>query len=305
MIKFTSTFKNPSADVLFLENWKLRLEKQNGFEYNRLDVSTSLGNTVVWTINEYRKDLESIVCFPGARTSILYWDLDESLKPLKGKFRIYLVETNGQPNLSDLNSPEINSFDYGHWASEVLTKLSLPKTHIAGASFGGLVCLRLALVAPEKVQKIFLLCPAGIQGFSMSLKNLYYNILPIVFPSRKNILRFLQTAVFCKPNHYPSEKTMELLMDHAEFSLRQIVDKTQKPVQIPEKELKQIHTEVYLFCGENDLLFPGKRTIEIAKKVLPGLKYAELLPMVAHGIEVHKPVFEKIRECLLDKSNSV
>jgi pimeloyl-ACP methyl ester carboxylesterase len=294
MIKYTSRFKNPELNIQFLENWKSSLEKVNGCSYGRIDVATSLGNTVVWTINESRNDLETLVCFPGARTSILYWDLDNALRPLKDKFRIYLVETNGQPNLSDLNSPEIHSNDYGIWASELFEKLGISEAYIAGASFGGLVCLRLSLVAPGKIKKIFLLCPAGIQSFSMSFKNLYYNILPIIAPSRKNIKTFLNAAVLCKPSHWPSDVALELLVDHAEFALKNIVDKTQKPISMPPSELQKVQSEVVLFCGKEDLLFPGERTVELSKKFLSKLKHAEALSGVAHGIELYKPVYDKM-----------
>lgn len=290
----TSYYKNPAVSEQFLNAWKSKLEKLNGCSYKRKDIQTSLGNTIIWTINEDKPELETFVCFPGARTSILYWDFDNALSEIKKRFRLYLVETNGQPNQSDLNSPEIQSDAYGHWAVEVLDKLAIKQTHVGGASFGGLVCMRLAMVAPDRVKKAFLLNPGGIQAFSISFKNLYYNILPIVAPSRKNIRKFLDAAVFCKPNHYPTEEAMELLIDHAEHALTQMKDNTQKPAKIPDKDLRRIKSPVYLFCGDRDLLFLGKKSIESARKNIPGLVKAELMKDVAHGIETHKAVYDLI-----------
>ena len=70
------------------------------------------------------------------------------------KMRIFLVETNGLPNLSDGETPDIKSLGYGIWASEVLEKLKIEKAFIAGASFGGLICMKLAIVKPEVIKSV-------------------------------------------------------------------------------------------------------------------------------------------------------
>ena len=105
-IKSVSYFKNVPAAVDFFNNWITRLSELSGTTYERINLKTALGETVVWGINTDRIDLKTLVIFPGFRTSGLFWDLDNALKPLKKDFRIFLVETNGQPNLSDGNTPD-------------------------------------------------------------------------------------------------------------------------------------------------------------------------------------------------------
>jgi hypothetical protein len=58
--------------------------------------------------------------------------------------------------------------------------------------------------------------------------------------------------------------------------------------------LQRIKSPVYLFCGDKDLLFPGKKSIEIARRNIPGLVKAELMKDVAHGIETYKAVYDLI-----------
>jgi len=117
-IKSTSFFKNQENAERFFETWIHEVSKLSGTTYKKIEISTSLGKTVVWGINTEKEELKPMVIFPGFRTSSLFWDMDNALAPLKKDYRIYLVETNGQPNLSDGNTPDIKGNGYGIWANE-------------------------------------------------------------------------------------------------------------------------------------------------------------------------------------------
>lgn len=112
-IKRESCFKDKKADFEHFESWVRQLEKNNGRQYERYEIKTSLGNTHVWGLNTKEEHLETLVIFPGARTTSLIWDFDKGLDNLNHKMKIFMVETNGLPNLSDGATPEIKSLDYG------------------------------------------------------------------------------------------------------------------------------------------------------------------------------------------------
>lgn len=283
-IKFESKFKDVSAAQLWFESWVSRLEHVNRRSYTKLELSTSLGKTVVYALNLDSTASERLVIFPGARTSSLFWDLNRNLDLLKKDFKIFLVETNGLPNLSDGRSPDIHSLDYGWWASEVLNELSIEETYIAGASFGGLICAKLCLTSPSRVKASFLLNPGCLQPFSMRPSNLFYNLLPILFPSRKNIKTFLNEAIFYKPNHSVPDIYEELMIDYEQYALTQYIDRTQKPYDMRD-ELKGIKTDTYLILGEQDMLFPLKKSLKNASILIPGLKEVVILAKTGHGIE--------------------
>ena len=290
-----SGFRNPVADIQWFNDWAARLEELNKKKYTRIEIQTSLGKTHVWGLNVEKQNLETIVIFPGARTTPLFWDLDNGLRPLEDNCRIFLVETNGLPNNSDGNTPDINSLGYGEWASEVLEKLNIDKAYIAGASFGGLICMKLCMVAPQKVKEAFLLNPGCLQPFSLTVKNLYYNILPILFPSKENVTKFLDTAVFCEPNHSLSKEMKDLVVDYEVFALTRYIDKTQKPYYM-NVELKQVKSIVHLIEGDKDLLFPYKKSIENARKKLVHLEDIIVCHNVGHGIETFSPAIQAIKE---------
>lgn len=292
-IKHTSSFKNPEQDTAWFKNWVAQLEQANKKTYERISVKTSLGHTQVWGVNTQLKEAETLVIFPGARTTSLFWDLDNGLVNLGTPLRIYLAETNGLPNLSDGSTPDIKSEGYGEWAAEVLDMLNIGKAYIAGASFGGLIAMKLCISHPQKVQAAFLLNPGCLQSFSLTLKNLYYNLLPIISPSEKNVRKFLGKAILCKPTHQISPAAEQLLIDYEVFAISRYKDNTQKPYDM-NKELLKINTPTYLLEGTADILFPYQKSVEAAKAKIRSLKDVKVFNNVGHGIETYAPTMAYI-----------
>jgi len=232
-----------------------------------------------------------LVVFPGARTSSLIWDLDRGLDRLVD-CDLYLVETNGLPNLSGGATPNIKGLGWGEWAVEVMEGLGLPNAFVAGASFGGLVTMKLALAAPERIRAAFLLDPGCLAPFSLTWKNLSANLKPIFRPSEQNIRAFLDTAVFHKPEHALSQEAEQLLVDYQRLALTRYQDKTQKPYAMG-KALAEVKVPTYLLHGQADILFPYQKSVAMAKKYLP-LEAVELFPNVGHGIECYPAALERV-----------
>jgi pimeloyl-ACP methyl ester carboxylesterase len=189
----------------------------------------------------------------------------------------------------------------------VLEKLNIAQAFIAGASFGGLIGMKLAIVDPERVKAVFILNPGCLQSFSLSYKNLYYNILPIVRPKANNVALFLNKAVFSKPNHRLSEVSEKMLIDYEVFAISRYQDNTQKPYAMG-KELLKVQVDTYLLLGDKDLLFPFQKSIDNAKRYIKPLKEIKVFENVGHGIETYDKAFnyigEQIRTLTLYKSNA-
>lgn len=285
-IKSKSYFKDESKDLAYFKNWVQKLENSNNRKYEQIEIQTVLGKTQVWGLNTEDSSLETLVIFPGARTTSLIWDFDKGLDNLNHKLRIFMVETNGLPNLSNGETPDIHSLDYGVWADDVFEKLKIQKAFVAGASFGGLICMKLAIVKPERIKAAFLLNPGCLQPFSMTIKNLYFNLLPIIKPTAKNVAKFLDKAVFSKPNHQLSAFSEQMLIDYEVFAISRYKDKTQKPYYM-DKQLGEVKVDTYLLEGDQDLLFPFQKSIDNATKHIKTLKEVKVFEQVGHGIETH------------------
>jgi pimeloyl-ACP methyl ester carboxylesterase len=291
----TSKFKDEKADHAYFENWVGQLEKNNRRKYERYEIQTSLGKTMVWGHQTSENPPNTLVIFPGARTTSLFWDFDKGLDNLGQELRIFMVETNGLPNLSEGNTPDINSLDYGVWATEVFDQLKIQKAYIAGASFGGLICMKFGMVSPERIQAAFLLNPGCLQPFSLTLKNLYYNLLPILVTTEKNVSKFLDQAVFSKPNHQLSSISEKMIIDYEVFAIARYIDKTQKPYFM-NKELEKVQVETYLLLGDKDLLFPFQKSVDHAKGLIKSLKEVKIYSKVGHGIETFDKAMNYIGE---------
>ncbi|WP_460984961.1 alpha/beta fold hydrolase [Spirosoma fluminis] len=283
-----STFKHPAEATLFLESWSQQVEALNGFTYERITIPTTFGNTRVWAANSHLSTAKPIVFFPGARTCGLFWDLDNCLLPFRETYRYYLVDVNGQPSLSDGHCPDLKTTDYGRWATQILDGLGLQKTSIAGASLGGLICMKLCLASPNRIDRAFLLNPAGIQSFSSSPGNLYYNLLPMLWPTPGNLNRFLDAAVFCSPTHSIPSDYRNLMSRYLLYALKNHTFRGDYPAPLKKEELHRLTTDLFLLTGEKDLLFPAGETIRLAKQHIPSLQDVALLTNTAHGIETSK-----------------
>jgi len=300
-IKHTSYFKDVFRDRQWFQDWVIQVERLNGKIYEKITLDTALGKTIVWGLNP--SGSETLVIFPGARTTSLFWDLDNMLESIGGNVRIYLVETNGLPNLSDGHTPDIRSDGYGIWAGEVLEKLGISNTYIAGASFGGLVCMKLCLCAPARIKAVFLLNPGCLQPFSLSVRNLYYNLLPIVNPSEATVSMFLDKAIFCKPSHQVTPQAEKLMVDYELFALTRYKDNTQKPYNMKD-ELKDVWVDTYLLVGDKDPLFPHVRSVRNARARMPRLRKVMTFSNVAHGIEIYGPAIKAIGEIIREKTEA-
>ena len=114
-IKSKSYFKNEKVDFAHFEGWVTEVENFNERQYERFEIETSLRKTQVYGLNTKEETLEILVLFPRARTTALIWDIDKGLDNPHHKIKIFMVEPNGLPNLSNGNSPNIKSLDYGFW----------------------------------------------------------------------------------------------------------------------------------------------------------------------------------------------
>ncbi|MFD2937543.1 alpha/beta fold hydrolase [Spirosoma flavum] len=294
-LKKHSYFKDRQKAVTWFEQWVSQLEQLNHKRYDRIELQTSLGTTHIWAINTQDTQAETIIIFPGARTSSLFWDFNNNLHLFGKNYRLFLIETNGLPNLSDGDTPDIRSADYGQWALEILDQLQVEKVYLAGASFGGLICLKLCQIAPERIKATFLLNPGCLQPFSLAAKNLYYNLLPILWPSKRNVLKFLDKAVLCPPTHDLSPAYKELLVTYELYAITQYTDNTQKPYSM-KGELGAIKTAIFLLVGDNDLLFPYNQSIANAQGELASLREVIVFTQVGHGIETYREALQVIKD---------
>jgi len=117
--------------------------------------------------------------------------------------------------------------------------------------------------------------------------------------AEKTVRKFLDNAVFAKPNHKLSPQAEQILVDYEVFAIKNYKDKTQKPYYM-DRELADAKAEIFLLVGDRDLLFPFQTSIDNARRHFSNLREVKVFKDVGHGIETYAPalkyVGEKIKE---------
>jgi pimeloyl-ACP methyl ester carboxylesterase len=101
-----------------------------------------------------------LLLFHGSGANATAWLAD--IAAWSSHFRVYAIDMIGEPGLSAPQRPPLGSEAYASWLDDVMAALSLTRVSIVGVSLGGWLALDYATRRPERVEKLALMCPAGI-----------------------------------------------------------------------------------------------------------------------------------------------
>lgn len=279
-----SKYKNENCRK-WIDTWLKDVLRTNKLCYERIEIETFLGKTSVLAKNHERADLEPVIFLPGGRTCGIFWDINNNLAPLYDDFRIYLVDVNGQPGLSGGSAPLLDSDGYGRWLTELVAGLGLTQANFVGASFGGSLIMKLGEADNSLIKRAVMCNPAGFANISLNPRNLYYLLMPMLFPSKNSVMKFLDKIVFDKNFAFEPKKRAQLaefiLYTNMYFQMR-----TENPRPFPDETLKKLNAPSYLILDRADIFIPQSKTLERAEKLLPNLLETVWLEKHGHGIEL-------------------
>ena len=154
--------------------------------YETQYVNTRYGKVHVITCG--REDGDALVLFHAASVGSVSWK--NNVEALGKTRRLYLIDTLGEGNRSELADVETypkTGREAADLYKEVTEQLGVPCADIAGASYGGFLCLNYAFHCPGRVKTIILSGPMGVA------KSVIKVILRLTFFS------FYPYAVFRRP----------------------------------------------------------------------------------------------------------
>ena len=151
----------------FLKQWPVR--------NRQFHVPTSQGDTFVIASGD--EDKPPLVLLHGAMANSITWMGD--IAALTRSFRVYAVDVIGEPGLSAPSRPSVHSDEYASWLSDLVGLLGLDRFSLAGVSLGGWLALDYATRRPESIDRMVLVCPAGVgrQKIGILFKLLLLNIV--------------------------------------------------------------------------------------------------------------------------------
>lgn len=237
--------------------------------FSDIIVNTSFGKThIVGIGNRAGKPL---LVFHGGNSTTAYNLL--MCKFLLSDFHVYAVDTIGHPGKSAEVCLSSYNYEYGKWASEVITALGYDRIRCFGVSFGGGILAKLMCTAPEKVEKAVVVVPAGIaNAFPISSVKMMVPLIKYRVTKKRRYLK--ETALYMALSEdILDSDTMDIVKD----SFDNVKTKIGMPANVSSKRLKSYQAPTLVFAAEKDCLFPAAKVLPRAKKIISNCKTHLLL----------------------------
>ena len=254
-----SIYKSEQGKNKVLELYNKQLHKLN-CRHKDIFVDTSYGKTHIIEIEN--KDKPLLLVFHGGNSTSAYNLL--VCKFLLKDFHIFAVDIIGHFGLSSEKSLSPRSYDYGYWAREVIDKPSYHKINCFGGSFGGGVLAKLMCVAPEKIIKSVLIVPSGINNaFPINTIRMLKPLMLYLCTKKENYIK--DTAMFMACNEKAlDDDAMETIKNSFDY----VRTKAGMPSNISRKRMKKYTAPTLVMAGELDCLFPARKVLIRAKKII-------------------------------------
>lgn len=236
------------------------------FPHEELCINTRCGKTFI--IASGKEDLPPLILLHGSGMSSVMW-INE-IKEYANDYRVYAVDIPGEPGKSDEQQIPFEGDDFSDWLYDVFKVLAIEKASIVGISLGAWLATKFSIKYPLKVNKLVLLCPAGIgpQKKSFILKFLFCMLF-----GEKGLDKIYYKINGNKPIPEIMFNYQKLIAKH--FNFRKVV--------IPlftDHELATLKMPVALFVGGKDIMLHSRKT---AKRLKLFVRHAEINYITEEG----------------------
>lgn len=279
-------FKNDEA-IAKLTAWHERFRARLRVPTESTSVPTRFGDTHVLIGGPATGP--ALVVVHGAMASSAH--LLVELAPLLERFRVYAVDVIGQSVKTPHQRPSVKNNDYGIWLGEVFDGLGVRSASVIAVSWGGFAAIRLAAHAPQKIDRLALLVPAGIvNGYAW--QGLTKLAIPMMmhrmFPSEARFKKFMSNLLTTLDDDWLPY--MRDAFDGFHMDMR-------VPMLARPAELAGFEAPVLVVAGDQDVSFPGARLVARAKELFPNFAGAELIENCKHS----PPTTDEFRQWLAGK----
>jgi pimeloyl-ACP methyl ester carboxylesterase len=217
--------------------------------------------------------------------------LGDGLEPLARVSRPAVVDIPGQPGLSDGRVPGLSWGGYTAWLADVLDGLDVDQVDLIGASAGAFLAARAAPRLGGRVRRVVLCAPAGFVIPWGDRRSLGALALHLLRPSREHTDRFVRACLLGPDQDMPPEARAELV--EALFrSSTGFTNRSRLPRMLSGRELRCLEHDTLLLVGALDPNFSAERTVARARRNVPGLARAVIVPGHGHMLELSATAME-------------
>ena len=259
MKKQKSIYKTPQGKA---NVWALYDEQLKRIDAAYVDkyVSTSFGKTHITETGNMRG--VPLLVFHGGNATSAYNLLACGF--LFALFHIYAVDTIGHPGKSAETVLSAKNYDYGKWASEVISAIGYDSIRCFGGSYGAGIIAKTMCVAPDKIEKAVLYVPAGIKNAPAI--NSISMMIPMLLYWLTHKESWLKKCLL--PMAIAEGNITEDLYRTAKCSIDSCRIKAGMPSNVPQRYIEQCKAPTLVMAAEKDCLFPAKQVIPRAQNVI-------------------------------------
>lgn len=218
-------------------------------------------------------------------------------------FRVIALDLPGHGESDPLEGDYLIE-NYSETLLSFMNALNIESAHLFAFSTGAIIALDFALAFPERVKKLILITPGGVnENYPAGIRSLLTPIvgdLSFSFFSKKKIRQVLQSAYFDRTR--VTDDIVDNYFEHLSDKVR--LDAAVTTLQFWDDEvihdnLHTLNNSVYIFWGENDAWHPLD-DLETFEEKLPNV-YAATVRNGGHMIheEKHRELNRKSIELLL------
>ena len=232
-----------------------------------LNIPTRHGDTFVIASGE--EAAPPMVLLHGSSTNSAMWAGD--VVDYSRHFRVYAVDTLGEPGKSAPNRLPLKSLAYAEWLEDLFAALHIDKAVVIGCSQGGWLALRFSTSQPDRVEKLVLLTPGGVTPVRAS-----------------TVLRLIAVSLFGRRGMESINRMVfgDLAIPDEVKEFSALIMNHYKPRTDPQpiftdEELARLTMPTLLVAGAKDCFYVSEKSTARLQRLLPRFK-ATIFPDAGH-----------------------
>lgn len=268
-----SIFKTAEGERLILDQYRHLLDRWP-VANEHLKIPTREGETFVIASGD--PSAHPLLVFHGGMTNSIIWI--KEVEVWSKYFRVHAVDVIGEPGLSAQSRLPVDSDAHALWIDDVLDGLSVEHAAFVGASLGGWLALDYAVRRPHRVDKLAVLCPAGV---GKQLNSFFFKAMVLLLLGNRG-KRKLRELVFGRQTINPSRE-MQYFLDYLATIQQHVRPRVTRLRVFTDDELEKLSMPVLAIVGETDVMFDSIDTKNRLEKHATNAR-VNVLPQAGHFI---------------------